>query len=162
MKKTLTICLLLLLTTGYRNYAQSVRTRPIQAEPVQAEPVQAESIPTGATGIDLVTAQPDSLLFKAVAGFLETQSYVIEQADEQTHTLSTELNEDVEPSMRVLVSVESGTAHFTAEGRPSDWADTDQPFTNEGETKAGFLVLNRLIDQFARSFANATVEYQTP
>lgn len=122
----------------------------------------AQSIPVGAAGIDLVTAQPDSVLFRAVSGFLETQEFVIEQTDEQTYVLSTELNENVTPSMRVLVSVDGGTAHFTAEGRPSDWADTDQPFTHDGETKAGFLVLNRLVDQFARSFANATVEYVTP
>ena len=122
----------------------------------------AQSIPAGATGVDLVTAQPDSVLFRAVSGFLETQEFVIEQTDDQTYVLSTELNEGVTPSMRVLVSVDGGTAHFTAEGRPSDWADTDQPFTNEGETKTGFLVLNRLVDQFARSFANATVEYVTP
>jgi hypothetical protein len=152
VKKTLTICLFLLLLVCHQTHAQVVKTRSGQTEPIQA----------GATGIDLVTAQPDSVLFKAVSGFLETQEYVIEQTDEQTYVLSTELNEGVEPSMRVLVSVENGTAHFTAEGRPSDWADTDQPFTNEGETKTGFLALNRLVDQLARSFANATIEYQTP
>lgn len=136
----------------HRSYAQSATTPP----------ARSGSVPVGATGIDLVTTQADSALFRAVSGFLETQEYVIEQTDEQKYALSTELNEGVEPSMRVLVSVESGTAHFTAEGRPSDWADTDQPFTNEGETKAGFLALNRLVDQFARSFANATIEYQSP
>lgn len=122
----------------------------------------AQSIPAGATGVDLVTTQSDSVLFRAVSGFLETQEFVIEQADEQTYVLSTELNQSLTPAMRVLVSVDEGTAHFTAEGRPSDWADTDQPFTHDGETKAGFLVLNRLVDQFARSFANATVEYVVP
>ncbi|QJD81273.1 hypothetical protein HH216_07005 [Spirosoma rhododendri] len=139
----------------HRSYAQSGSNPTVRTG-------QAGAVPAGATGIDLVTTQPDSALFRAVSGFLETQEYVIEQTDEQKYALSTELNEGVEPSMRILVSVESGTAHFTAEGRPSDWADTDQPFTNEGETKAGFLALNRLVDQFARSFANATIEYQTP
>ncbi len=38
----------------------------------------------------------------------------------------------------------------------------EEPFVYEGDTKAGFLVLNRLVDLFAKSFDLATIEYDVP
>lgn len=128
------------------------------------KPGMGQSIPQGADGIDLHTKTADSVLFRSVQGFLETQEFVIEDADETALSLETELKD--EPNnvrIRVLVTVEEGTAHFQAEGigKPGD-TDTDELFTYEGDRKAGFAVLSRLVDQFAKSFDRATIEYLTP
>lgn len=124
----------------------------------------AQSIPEGATGIDLQTSTADSSLYHAVQGFLETQDYVIEDADEARYTLATERREEMNNvRIRVLVTVIDGIAHFTAEGRILV-GDTspEQPFTYVGDRKAGFMVLNRLVDLFAKSFDLATIEYELP
>ncbi len=55
-----------------------------------------QSIPEGATGIDLQTSTADSSLYRAVQGFLETQEYIIEDADEAQYTLATERREERE------------------------------------------------------------------
>jgi hypothetical protein len=125
---------------------------------------RAQSIPEGATGIDLRTATADSSLYRAVQGFLETQDYIIEDADEAQYTLVTERHEGMDNvRIQVKVSVENGIAHFTAEGRILG-SDTkpEEPFVYEGDTKAGFMVLNRLVDLFAKSFDLATIEYEVP
>ena len=124
----------------------------------------AQSIPEGATGIDLQTSTADSSLYRAVQGFLETQDYVIEEADEARYTLATERREEMNNvRIRVLVTVDNGIAHFTAEGRVlvGDTAP-EEPFVYEGDTKAGFMILNRLVDLFAKSFDLATIEYDIP
>jgi hypothetical protein len=126
--------------------------------------VHAQSIPEGATGIDLRTTTADSSLYRAIQGFLETQDYIIEDADEARYTLATERREEANNvRIRVLVTVENGIAHFTAEGRVLV-GDTspEEPFVNEDDTKAGFLVLNKLVDLFAKSFDLATIEYEVP
>ena len=124
----------------------------------------AQSIPEGATGIDLQTSTADSSLYRAVQGFLETQDYVIEEADEARYALATERREETNNvRIRVLVTVDNGIARFTAEGRVlvGD-ASPEEPFVYEGDTKAGFMVLNRLVDLFATSFDLATIEYDVP
>ena len=124
----------------------------------------AQSIPEGATAIDLQTATADSSLYRSVQDFLETQEYVIEESDEARYTLATERREEINNvRIRVLVSVENGTAHFTAEG----WvlagdATPQKPFLYDDDTKAGFMVLHRLVDLFAKSFDLATIEYEVP
>ena len=125
---------------------------------------RAQTIPDGATGIDVQTSLTDSTLYGAVQGFLETQAFVIEEADEATHTLTTELKEEsTSIKIRVLVTVENSIAHFTAEGTtPSDNTVSDEQFVYEDEGKAGFAILNRLVDQFAKAFELATVEYVVP
>ena len=124
----------------------------------------AQSIPEGATGIDLQTATADSSLFRAVQGFLETQEYIIEDADEARYTLATERREEMNNvRIRVLVTVSDGIAHFTAEGRVLVGGTApEEPFVYEDDTKAGFMVLNRLVDLFAKSFDLATIEYEVP
>lgn len=125
---------------------------------------RAQSIPEGATGIDLRTSSADSSLYHAVQDFLETQDYIIEEADEAHYTLATERHEGTDNvRLQVKVSVEDGIAHFTAEGRILG-GDTspEKPFVYEGDRKAGFMVLNRLVDLFAKSFDLATMEYEVP
>ena len=127
-------------------------------------PGQSQSIPEGAIGIDLHTSTADSTLYNAVQGFLETQEYVIEESDAAVYTLATESKEEPKHiRIRVLVAVENGVAHFTAEGStvPGDTA-TNELFEYEGDTKVGFVVLNHLVDQFAKSFDLATIEYLLP
>lgn len=130
----------------------------------QSWPGRAQSIPEGATGIDLQTATADSSLYQAVQGFLETQDYVIEEADEARYTLTTERREELNNvQIRVLVTVTDGTVHFTAAGRVSAGdAASEALFVYENDTKAGFIVLNRLVDLFAKSFDLATIEYDVP
>lgn len=124
----------------------------------------AQSIPQGATGIDVQTSMADSTLYNAVQGFLETQEYVIEETDAARYTLTTEQKEELTGiQIRVLATVENGVAHFTAEGTlPLDGAASGEPFVYEDDSKVGFMILNRLVDQFAKAFDLATVEYVVP
>ena len=125
---------------------------------------RAQSIPEGATGIDLQTSMADSTLYEAVQGFLETQDYVIDEADAAIYTLSTERHEEMNNvRIQVLVRVENGIAHFTAQGRIlTDNTTPERVFAYEDDLKPGFMVLNRLVDLFAKSFDLATVEYVLP
>ena len=125
---------------------------------------RAQSIPDGAAGIEVRTSLTDSTLYNAVQGFLETQEFVIEDADEATYTLTTERKRATAAiQIRVLVSVENSVAHFTAEGiTEPDETLPDEPFVYDDEGKAGFIILNRLVDQFAKAFDLATIEYVVP
>ena len=125
---------------------------------------RAQSIPEGATGIDVQTSRADSTLYDAVQGFLETQEYIIGETDAARYTLTTEQKEEANAiQIRVSVTVENGIAHFTAAGStPSGGTTSDEPFVYEDDSKAGFIVLNRLVDQFAKAFDLATVEYVVP
>ena len=127
-------------------------------------PGLAQSIPEGATGIEVRTSLTDSTLFSTVQGFLETQEFVIEEADEATFTLTTERKRATAAvQMRVLVIVANSIAHFTAEGiTEPDETLPDEPFAYDDEDKAGFITLNRLVDQFAKAFDLATIEYVVP
>lgn len=122
---------------------------------------RAQSIPEGATGIDLQTSMADSSLYHAVQDFLETQNFVIDDADAALYTLSTERREEMNNvRIQVMVRVENSIAHFTAEGSVLVGDTTPEgPFVYQGYRKAGFMVLNRLVDQFAKAFDLATVEY---
>lgn len=142
--KTLLFVLILVLEAGLPGYTQS--------------------IPEGANGIDLQTSMADSTLYTAVQDFLETQDYVIEEADEARYTLTTEHRKGPNKvQMRVLVTVENGTARFTAEGSilPGN-AARNELLVYEDEGKAGFMILNQLVDQLAKSFDLATIEYVVP
>lgn len=121
-----------------------------------------QAIPEGAIGIDLQTTAADSVLYNAVHDFLETQDYVIEESDAARYTLTTEQKEEANHiQIRVLVTVENGTAHFTARGG-TEPGSSNEALVYEDDTKAGFMILSRLVDLFAKSFDLATMEYVVP
>lgn len=131
--------------------------------------LNAQSIPAGATGIELTTTLTDSTLFESVQAYLENEGFTIEKADEEAATIVTEYkNVFGETEIRIMASIENSVVMFTAQGtfEAKGQQFDDEPLANEGledeSIKGGFMAFNGVINRYAQTLEQATLEYTLP
>ena len=136
---------------------------------VFASALNAQSIPPGATGIELTTTLTDSTLFESVQAYLENEGFAIEKADEEAATIVTEYkNVYGETEIRIVASIENSVVVFTAQGtfEAKGQQFDDEPLAYEGpedeSIKGGFVAFNGIINRYAQTLEQATLEYTLP
>ncbi|SFB97672.1 hypothetical protein [Spirosoma endophyticum] len=131
--------------------------------------LKAQPLPPGATGIELTTTLSDSTLFESVQAYLENEGFSIEKADEETATVVTEYkNVYGETEIRIMARIENSVVMFTAQGtfEAKGQQFVDEPLANEGpedeSIKGGFISFNGIINRYAQTLEQATLEYTLP
>lgn len=127
--------------------------------------IQSQSIPEGAEGIELTTTLSDSALFESTLSFLEDEGFGIETADEDQGSIVTEYKTAKDTKIRILATVDHSIVLFKGQGA-AESASTNEPLTYQATTtevsRTGFIRLNEVIDRYAKTLNEATVEYIMP
>jgi hypothetical protein len=137
--------------------------------------VKAQKIPKGADAIELTTTLADSALFESVQSYLEEAGFDIDVANEEEGTIVTEYRTVTEfktirepIQIRLLATLENGVVLFKGQATSRNSGNTyeNEPIINDessnGVSNGEFLFINEIINSYAKTLDQATVEYNVP
>ncbi|QHV94598.1 hypothetical protein [Spirosoma endbachense] len=137
--------------------------------------VKAQKIPKGADAIELTTTLADSALFESVQSYLEEAGFDIDVANEEEGTIVTEYRTVTEfktikepIQIRLLATLENGVVLFKGQATSRNPGNTyeNEPIVNDessnGVSDGEFLFINEIINSYAKTLDQATVEYNVP
>ncbi|GAB3559747.1 hypothetical protein [Spirosoma fluminis] len=127
--------------------------------------VCSQPIPEGAEGIEVTTTVADSALFESTLTFLEDHGFDVETADEDQGTIATAYNVVQGVNVRIVATVENSVVVFKGQGS-SGSGSTSEPLVYQASAselaKTGFQRLSEVVDRYAKTLDQATVEYLMP
>ncbi|GAB3507127.1 hypothetical protein GCM10027341_41160 [Spirosoma knui] len=127
--------------------------------------VRSQSIPEGAEGIEVTTTVADSALFESTLTFLEDHGFDVETADEDQGTIATAYTVVQGINLRIVATVENSVVVFKGQGSASS-SSTSEPLVYQASAselaKTGFQRLSEVVDRYAKTLDQATVEYLIP
>jgi hypothetical protein len=137
--------------------------------------VKAQKIPKGADAIEITTTLADSALFESVQSYLEEAGFDIDVANEEEGTIVTEYRTVTEfktirepIQIRLLATLENGVVLFKGQATSRNSGNTyeNEPIINDessnGVSNGEFLFINEIINSYAKTLDQATVEYNVP
>jgi|GEM_PF-6011341 len=130
----------------------------------------AQPIPQGAEAIELTTTLADSALFESVQAYLEESGFDIDVASEEEGTIATEYKVISEfkalqgpVQLKLLATLEKGIVVFKGQVKPQRSTGTTPVVTYIDEKNSGaFLLIDELINRYAKTLDQATLEYIIP
>ncbi|UHG90665.1 hypothetical protein [Spirosoma oryzicola] len=136
---------------------------------------KAQTIPSGADAIEVTTTLADSTLFESVQAYLEEAGFDIEVASEEEGTITTQYQTVTEfktirqpVQIRITATLENGVVVFKGQVTSRNAGSTyeNEPFVNNeslgGIGNGAFLFLDEVVNRYAKTLDQATVEYNIP
>ncbi|QIP12265.1 hypothetical protein G8759_06305 [Spirosoma aureum] len=133
--------------------------------------VKAQKIPKGADAIELTTTLADSALFESVQSYLEEAGFDIDVANEEEGAIITEYRTITEfktirepIQIRLLATLENGVILFKGQATSRNPGNTyeNEPIVNDESSNGAFLFINEIINSYAKTLDQATIEYNVP